>query len=416
MPPPSGGTGGGLGGCWRAGGCGRRLRAARSPRRPWPERPLPAHGGAPVTMPPPTPPVTAPMPPPASPGPSPMSVALYDESKVIDLFLTFPPGRVGKAAQRAGWSRTTRAGSAARFTFEGESFPEAHCRRKGTPEIWDIEKKPQIIVRFNFVNKQGRFRGLRRLNLEFFDGTDAPIRDRLGMWLMREAGLRRPPGQPRPRLQGRAAAGPLHEHRGRRQGVPRRPLRHRRQRRQPVGERLGAQDQRGDAQRPPRLESLNDLVEREPLNGDHTAFYAAARRAGGHRPDPARAGGGDRRPHRRQLLERGGRTSSITSTPRRGFLVLPWDLDTIYSAPTDADLFAFWEPRPEQAAPAHQPEPRLAAPVRRTSWSTSATGCSPRWPAKAKAICDQVAPYVAADPNRRATYPTSWRSAPFFRR
>jgi len=47
-------------------------------------------------------------------------------------------------------------------------------------------------VRFNLTNKEGRFRGLRRLNLESFDGAAAPIRDRIGMWVMREAAIDAP--------------------------------------------------------------------------------------------------------------------------------------------------------------------------------------------------------------------------------
>ena len=52
------------------------------------------------------------------------------------------------------------------FSFEGETVPEAACRRKGNMFDWDQARKPQFVVRFNLKDKMARFRGLRRLNLE----------------------------------------------------------------------------------------------------------------------------------------------------------------------------------------------------------------------------------------------------------
>ena len=78
------------------------------------------------------------------------------------------------------------------FSGLGSAVMPAFCRRKGGEDDWQFESKPQMIVRFNLVDKNGRFRGLRRLNLEFFDGDEAPIRDRVGMWAMREAGIDAP--------------------------------------------------------------------------------------------------------------------------------------------------------------------------------------------------------------------------------
>jgi hypothetical protein len=76
-----------------------------------------------------------------------------------------------------------------KVTFLGKSSEQAACRRKGDTTDWPLEKKPQMVVKFNLYDPAKRFFGMRHLNLEYFAGTDAPIRDRLGMWLMREAGL-----------------------------------------------------------------------------------------------------------------------------------------------------------------------------------------------------------------------------------
>ncbi|HEY0714123.1 MAG TPA: CotH kinase family protein, partial [Polyangia bacterium] len=119
--------------------------------------------------------------------PSPKSTTVYDESKVVDFHVSFPPGQ---------WERllASREDADLRWvdcslTFEGETFPNAACRRKGNVFSWDTERKPQFVVRFNLKDPKGRFRGLRRLNFESFLGAQAPMRDRIGMWLMREAGL-----------------------------------------------------------------------------------------------------------------------------------------------------------------------------------------------------------------------------------
>ena len=73
--------------------------------------------------------------------------------------------------------------------FDGEVFDDAACRPRGSPEGWHKESKPQMKIRFDRWNKDARFRGLRSMNLEYLRNRDAPVRDRLAMWFMREAGL-----------------------------------------------------------------------------------------------------------------------------------------------------------------------------------------------------------------------------------
>jgi hypothetical protein len=353
--------------------------------------------------------------PPSPIGPSPMSLPVYDESKVVDLFLTFAPGEWEKllnlqmAEDDTRWARCS-------FTFQGQAYPEAHCRRKGTPEIWAIEKKPQIVVRFNLINKQGRFRGLRRLNLEYFDqDVAAPIRDRLGMWIMREAGLDAPRVNHARVFKDGAMLGLymnidaidkefLEDH-------------------------FGAADSNGnlwesgwdlktneDMPNQTRLEALNALVANEPLNGDHTNFFAQL----------------DAMMDIDQvLLEMAAETAALTDDnfsngaenffyydhPKRGFLVLPWDLDTIYSADPKVDVFAFWEPSPNKLRQLMNQNPAW-----RTRFVERLIDIRDRvitkLPAKAKQVCDQVAAYVYADSNRRPSYTdfldecTFWQERP----
>jgi spore coat protein CotH len=353
------------------------------------------------------PPVTSP---PGAPGTSPQSVALYDESKVVDFFLTFPPGEWEKLLNlemSEGDDRYARCS----FAFEGQTFPDAHCRRKGTREIWEDESKPQIVVRFNLVNKQGRFRGLRRLNLEFFDGTDAPIRDRLGMWLMREAGLDAPRVNHarvfkdgaylglymnveaidkeflEDHFGGAASGGNLWE----------------------SGVELKTNE---DMPNETRLQALNALVDREPLNGDHAAFYTQL----------------DAMLDVDQVvLELAAETAAVTDDnfsngalnyyyydhPQRGFLVLPWDLDTIYSAGADADVFEHWDPRPNKLRQLINQHPTWRARYVERLVDIRDRVLT-RMPAKAKAICDQVANYVYADQNRRASYQDFLDECAFF--
>jgi hypothetical protein len=407
MPPPSGGTGGALGGS--APGV---VAGSGGPVAPPPVggAPTAGTGGAPVTTPPATPPVTTPPPTPTPPRTSPMSVALYDESKVIDLFLTFPPGEWDKLLNERMVEDDTRWARCG-FTFEGQSYPEAHCRRKGTPEIWGLEKKPQMIVRFNFVNKQGRFRGLRRLNLEFFDYTAAPIRDRLGFWLMREAGLDAPRANHARVFKDGQLLGLytnieavdkefLEDHFG--SAASNGNL-------WESGWDLKTNEEMRNAA---ALDGLNALIEREPLNGDHTAFYGQLDAVA----DIDEI-----------ILELAAETAALTDDnfsngaenffyyehPTRGFLVLPWDLDTIYSAPTDSDVFAFWEPAPNKLRQLINQNPTWKARYVDKLVDIRDRVLT-RMAAKAKSICDQVAPYVAVDPNRRASYNDFLEECTFF--
>jgi spore coat protein CotH len=287
------------------------------------------------------------MPPPGPfvPGPSPRSVALYDESRLIDLYLAFPPGEFEKLLATnplAGDARWVRCS----VTFEGETFPDAACRRKGDPAAWPIEGKPAMLVRFNLVNKQARFRGLRRLNLEYFDGAAAPIRDRLAMWLMREAGLdasransvrvfkdgsyyglyQNIEALDKELLEdhfGPLATGDLWE----------------------GGEELKTNE---DHPNPARLYELQDLVEVEPLEGDHTAFYQRLD-ALIDVPQFLRLMAAETTLISDDNFSNGSSNFYYYDHPERGFMVLPWDYDTILTGETASavsDPFEFWGTSP----------------------------------------------------------------------
>jgi hypothetical protein len=335
---------------------------------------------------------------PGAPHPSPRSVALYDESRVIDLELRFPPGQWDILLNRdrvdddSRWARCS-------LTFEGETFADARCRRKGSSEHWSRERKPQMIVRFNFDDKMARFRGLRRLNLEFFYQTDAPIRDRLGMWAMREAGLDAPrvnharvfkDGQLLGLYQnvevldkefledhfGKESEGNLWE----------------------SGEELKTNESAPDES---RLELLNAWVDATPRDGDHADFFKALDILA----DVDQI-----------LLELAAETAVLTDDnfsngaanyyyydhPSRGFMVLPWDLDTICDADPDSDLFAFWDPRPNRMR-----ELINQNAVWRARFVEKLIDIRDRvltrLPARTDMVCAQIRSYVSEDPSKRAS-------------
>jgi hypothetical protein len=127
---------------------------------------------------------------PSDPGPPPSSAALFDERTIVDFYVTFSDDAWNKLLTLTGPNDTRWVPCT--FTALGDPVVNADCRRKADIDGWPYEKKPQFIVRFNLTNKEGRFRGRRRFNLEAFDGAAAPIRDRIGMWVMREAGIDAP--------------------------------------------------------------------------------------------------------------------------------------------------------------------------------------------------------------------------------
>ncbi|MBT9560353.1 MAG: CotH kinase family protein [Myxococcales bacterium] len=130
--------------------------------------------------------------------PDPDTTPLFDEATVKTLDLTFPPGEF--KALLDCWrnpsadvlSGDEKCWFPCTATFDGQTSVESGCRPKGSPKKWNEQWKPQLIVRFDHVDDAGRFFGLRRMNLEASPDHAAPVRDQVGMWFMREAGLPAP--------------------------------------------------------------------------------------------------------------------------------------------------------------------------------------------------------------------------------
>lgn len=126
------------------------------------------------------------------------TLPLFDDTVVKTLVLTFEPGTFGKLLDcwkdppASVLSGDSKCWFPCTVTFEGQSSIQSGCRPKGSPKKWKEQWKPQLIVRFDHYDDAGRFFGLRRMNLEASPDHAAPVRDQVGMWFMREAGLPAP--------------------------------------------------------------------------------------------------------------------------------------------------------------------------------------------------------------------------------
>ncbi len=264
---------------------------------------------------------------------------LYDEAVVVDFQLSFT---------KKEWKRFLESRKKGRkeyvhcsFSFGGQSFPDAACRSKGGEEVWPDELKPQFMIKFNHWNKKGRFLGLRRINLEANPYTAAPVRDRLGMWLMREVGLEAPRVNNARLFLNGSYLGLyqnievidkefLEDHFANPEGNL-----------YEDGYELKTNEEENDQE---RLWALEDLIFEEPLKGDHSRFYAKL-------PEMLDV-------HQVLLLmaaetvlptpdnfSNGSTNFYYYDDPDTGrFVVLPWDLDDIIGefAPPDADIFEYW--------------------------------------------------------------------------
>ena len=117
---------------------------------------------------------------------------LFDESAVVDFDVGFDDRNW--LAFQAAWKpkKDTSTWFHCSFQFAGVRFLDAACRHKGNPGDADVEKKPQFVVRFDKWTESGRFFGVRRIDLEAMPAYAAPIRDRVAMWSLRQAGLNAP--------------------------------------------------------------------------------------------------------------------------------------------------------------------------------------------------------------------------------
>jgi len=334
------------------------------------------------------------------PSPSPKSIALFDEGTIVDFYVTFSDDAWNKLLTLTGPNDTRWVPCT--FTALGEPVVNADCRRKADMGGWSYEKKPQFIVRFNLTNKDARFRGLRRFNLEAFDGAAAPIRDRIGMWVMREAGIDAPRVNHVRVFKNGEILGLymnieaedkefLEDHFG------------------PTaddgnlwesGYELKTNEDENDAS---RLYALSDLIDTEPLTGDHTDFFEQL----AMRMDVSQV-----------LREMAAETALVTDDnfsqgstnfayyehPTRGFIVLPWDLDSIITqAPADADLYDF--------TGGSSGSKLRELMNQNATWRAQFTddlvdirdGIMTRVPELVDAICAQIHEAVEEDPNRTSS-------------
>lgn len=278
------------------------------------------------------------------------TVPLFDESKILDFKLTFAPEEWTKFQQIHSnppppSERNTYTKVYVHCGFEalGVKFADAACRPKGNPESWKDEKKPQFAIKFDHWDDKGRFLTLRRLNLESNPAADAPVRDRLGMWAMREAGLK---------------ASRVNHVRVYKDGVL-------------LGLYMNIEEvdkefiqwqfvkpdgnlysqgrylETNTHKMPDtsRLDALDDLVDGEPLSGDHAKFFDAYAKLVNVPVLLAMTAGEVMLPTG-DNWSNGGTNYFFYDSPASGkFYLLPWDLDTILNmdfAPANADPYAFW--------------------------------------------------------------------------
>jgi len=118
--------------------------------------------------------------------------ALYVESVVVDFDIGFDAAVWQQFV--AAWKpvKDTSTWFHCSFEFQGVRFLDAACRHKSTSAEPASEKKPPLVVRFDKWDDAGRFFGMREINLEANPDHAAPVRDRIGMWIMRHSGIMAP--------------------------------------------------------------------------------------------------------------------------------------------------------------------------------------------------------------------------------
>lgn len=123
-----------------------------------------------------------------APGPDPVTASLYDPNTVGDLHIELTAEAWDQLIEFK--AKKLKHVVPADFAFEGEAFEGAGIRLKGNPDRWRTDRKNQFVIRFDYYEGGGRFRGLRRLNLDA-EGI-GPIRNQLGMHVMEQAGIPAP--------------------------------------------------------------------------------------------------------------------------------------------------------------------------------------------------------------------------------
>ncbi|MFO0575546.1 MAG: CotH kinase family protein [Polyangia bacterium] len=343
----------------------------------------------------------------------PAPAQLYDEGQVLDFKLTFsseqwamfqaihnnPP----PSDQRDSYTKVyVHCG----FEALGVKFEDAACRPKGNPDYWKDEKKAQFVVKFDHWNKDGRFLTLRRLNLEAAPFVMAPVRDRLGMWLMRQAGLDAPRvNHARVYLNG-ALLGLymnveqidkefIQSHFTKSKGNL-----------YSQGQYLETNTSIHDTS---RLTTLLDLVQDEPPTGDHARFFTQIDQLMDLRVLLAQTAAEVVLPTGDNFSNGGTNFFYYDDPATARFILLPWDLDTIADpelAPASANPYSFWG----ASSLGLKPNKLLQLLYQNPAWKSEFESNLVRLrdtvysklPAYAESVCAQIRGDVLKDPNAYA--------------
>lgn len=332
-------------------------------------------------------------------GPNPKNQPMFDESKVVEFFITFTETEWKKFLQYR--ENKLKEWVHCSFRFENKEFKDAACRSKGDPENWAQEKKPQLLVRFDLWDANGRFHGLRRVNLDASSIHPASIRNRLGMYLMREAGVDASRCN-HARVYKNGVLWGIYENI---EQVDREFLEDHFERPDgnlyEDGSKLITNESIGDQS---DLFALNDLIANEDLEGDHEDFYQSLegmlalsrvfREMAGEIVLPTG-----------NNFTNGGINFFWYNDPLSGFVVIPWDFDNIISAnaPPDADIWEFW------GAVSPNPPSKLRKLINTNQdWREVLVeniieirdGPYSKLPERVDFICQQIRDHVAEDPNK----------------
>lgn len=285
--------------------------------------------------------------PPFEPTPSTRNAPLFDESVIVEFDLEMDPDDWDSIADpdraKAVLDDEEEEWVPCRFSFQEQEFQGAACRRKGNPVDWDREPRPQLMVRFNKFVDKGRFLGLRRLNLEASIHSPAPVRDRLAMWLMREAGIQAPRvNHARVRVNGQDMGLYMNIEHVDKEFVEDRFA-------DPTGNlykdgrELKTNEDINDISDLRNLRKLIDEYDEFEDDRDVDAFFqdletmmdvaAVVRAMAGEAVLPTSSN-----------FTNGYANFCLYNEPGRGFVVIPWDLDSLFGSRAYPEADPFWHP------------------------------------------------------------------------
>lgn len=337
--------------------------------------------------------------------------ALYAESVVVD----FDIGFTDEVWQEflAAWKpiKDTNTWFHCSFEFAGVTFLDAACRHKSGSSDPISEKKPQFVVRFDKWDDTGRFFGVREINLEASPEFAAPVRDRIGMWVMRHAGIMAPrvnharvaiSGQPMGLYQNIEVID--HEFLEQRFNPPIGNLYNQTE----SGWHFDTNGSTGNSKPITDLEALIVTWKAAP-----SATYDDQLRASIDVSEVLRATAAEMVLPVCDNFSTGGLNFYLYQTSDGRFVLLPWDLDEVLSdrAPVDADLWQFLG----NLANSNQ-SPGIGLDLRAMLFSDASRKAEyegdvvairdePYAAARDRvaSVCAQIRPFVAEDPNAYGT-------------